>query len=159
MASTTITAINNIHVEDKSKSKSKKSQIRKLFERFGGKWFVPSNVQYGYIFCISSEPMNGNPYTDGECGVYFVGYSLKDPVAMFEEMAKEKDSNSQYEFSLEFSKGIRDPAGTNALAHYVLDYHDTRIEKERDFFKCKKSLLRQIFQYYEVDWYVVPFRP
>ena len=51
MASTTITAINNIHVEDKSKSK--KSQIRKMFERFGGKWFVPSSVQYGYIFCIS----------------------------------------------------------------------------------------------------------
>ena len=156
MASTTKTEINNIQytrVEDKSK----KSQIRKIFERFGGKWYSPSNVQYGYIFCISSEPMNGNPYTDGECGVYYVGYSFKDPVEMFEEM--EKDSNNQYEFSLQFFKRIRDPAGTNAMVHYVLDYHDTRSKKERDCFKCKKSLLRQIYQYYEVDWYVEPFRP
>ena len=154
MASTT--AIGNIQYT-RVEGTSKKSQMRKMFERFGGKWFVPSNEQYGYTFCISSEPMNGNYYTDGECGVYFVGYSFKDPVAMFEEM--EKNSNSQYEFSLEFSKRIRDPAGTNAMVHYVLDYHDTRIEKERDFFKCKKSLLRQIYQYYEVDWYVVPYRP
>jgi hypothetical protein len=159
MASTMDTLNNTQYtrVEGTSFFRSKKSQIGKVFKSFIRKWYVPSNVQYGYIFCISSEPINGSPYTDGECGVYYVGYSFKDPVEIIEEM--EKDSNNQNEFSLEFSKRIWDPVGTNAMAHYVLDEHDTRIENERDFFKCKKSLLRQIFQYYEVDWYVVPFRP
>ena len=141
MASATINAIKNTQYEGRT---SLKSQVRKIFESFGRK----SNVQYGYIFCISSEPMNGRPYTDGESSVYYVGYSFNDPLAMIEEM-----DNNQKEFSLEFSKRIRDPVGTNTMVHYVLDEHDTRIEKGVDFFK------RQIFQYYEVDWYVVPFRP
>lgn len=111
-------------------------------------------VEYGYIFCLSSEPLNMKPYREGETGVFYVGWTTKDLMTTIEEM--ENNAGSPREFTLEFAKKVKSPARKSETVRDTLDDYDTRIYEMFDFFECKISQIKQIFNIFDGTWFVEP---
>lgn len=109
-------------------------------------------TEYGFIFCLSSVPLNRKPYRDGETGVFNVGWTTKDLMTTIEEM--ENNSGSPREYTLEFAKRVKFPERKNEIVHNTLDDYDIRIYEGFDFFKCKVSQIKLIFNTFDGAWFV-----
>ena len=111
-------------------------------------------TEYGYIYCLSSVPLNRKPYREGETGVFNVGWTTKDLMTTIEEM--ENNAGSPREFNLEFAKRVKSPARKGDTVHDTLDDYNIRMYEGFDFFECKISQIKQIFNIFDGAWFVEP---
>ncbi len=84
--------------------------------------------------------------------MFNVGWSTKNPITVIEEM--ENNAGSPREFTLEFAKRVKSPARKGETVHDTLDDYDIRMYEDFDFFKCKISQIKQIFNIFDGAWFV-----
>jgi T5orf172 domain len=100
-----------------------------------------NDYDYGYIYCLSNPSFQG---------LFKVGITRNDPKTRARQLYT---TGVPTPFKIEFAKRVKLPEKKENSVHDILGDYGYRLNSNREFFQCDKSVILEIFTVIKGIWY------
>jgi len=104
----------------------------------------------GYIYCFSNTTLSG---------IYKIGYTTRSPLERLQEANTSDTWSLPDKYKFEFAKKVDNCIVSEKIVHSILEQFNTRVHRNREFFKTSLSSIKLVFDLIQGEWYVKPVEP
>ena len=104
----------------------------------------------GYIYCFSNPTLTE---------IYKIGYTTRNPLERLQEANASDTWRLPDKYLFKFAKKVDNCIVSEKIVHNILDQFNTRVYRNREFFKTSLTSIKSIFDLIQGEWYVKPLEP
>ena len=104
----------------------------------------------GYIYCFSNTTL---------AGIYKIGYTTRSPLERLQEANTSDTWRLPDKYKFEFAKKVDNCIVSEKIVHNLLEQFNTRVYRNREFFKTSLTSIKSVFDLIQGEWYVKPLEP